>query len=240
MFLGFFIYHFKTSRKFRQSIIAALAAVIIFFSNVKTVHGTGEADAFTLQPQHLSRPGQRSGSGFFGGALGSDGSGPGKPDDSGSNSDNEGIPEYPKTDSVEETERHLANMDNHIRELDELTDSDSDTEQDQCQLKNIDEKFDSKAVQKLTKRALKNQRVKKEYEGIKQRLSEGANPIDIGKKSTNLPGNKVLIKGSHGRYLVENSGDQVNVLGIGARGDNQNIKTFEALMNKMYDLNLQY
>ena len=117
--------------------------------------------------------------------------------------------------------------------------------EDQCSLdentpNEINEKFDSKAVKKLIKTALENQRVKQEYEGIKKRINEGVNPIDIGKKSTNLPGNKVLIKGAHGRYVVEISGDQVNVLGIGARGNNKNMKTFQKLMNEMYDLNLQY
>jgi hypothetical protein len=41
-----------------------------------------------------------------------------------------------------------------------------------------------------------------------------------------------LIKGGHGRYLVEISGYQVNVLGIGARANNQNMKTFQKLMIK--------
>jgi hypothetical protein len=85
-----------------------------------------------------------------------------------------------------------------------------------------------------------NQKVKQEYEGIKKRINEGVDPIDIGKKSTNLPGNKVLIKGAHGRYVVEIFGDQVNVLGMGARGNNRNMQTFQNLMNEMYGLNLQY
>jgi len=118
-------------------------------------------------------------------------------------------------------------------------------QEDQCSLdentsNEINEKFDSKAVKKLIKTALENQRVKQEYEGIKKRINEGVNPIDIGKKSTNLSGNKVLIKGAHGRYVVEISGDQVNVLGIGACGNYKNMKTFQKLMNEMYDLNLQY
>lgn len=58
---------------------------------------------------------------------------------------------------------------------------------DQCSLdenttNEINEKFDSKAVKKLIKTALENQRVKQEYEGIKKRINEGVNPIDIGKK----------------------------------------------------------
>jgi hypothetical protein len=45
--------------------------------------------------------------------------------------------------------------------------------------------------------------VKQEYEVIKKRLKESVNPIDIGKKSTRISSNKVLIKGAHGRYVVE-------------------------------------
>jgi hypothetical protein len=44
----------------------------------------------------------------------------------------------------------------------------------------------------------------------------------------------------YGRYGVEISGDQVNLLGIGARGNNRNMQTFQNLMNEIYDLNLQY
>jgi hypothetical protein len=65
-------------------------------------------------------------------------------------------------------------------------------------------------------------------------------PIEIGKKSIKLPDNKVLIKAAHGRYVVEVFEDQVNVLGIGARGNNKNMQTFQNFMNEMYDLNLQY
>lgn len=59
-------------------------------------------------------------------------------------------------------------------------------EAEQCSLdentpNEINEKFDSKAVKKLIKTALENQRVKQEYEGIKKRINEGVNPIDIGK-----------------------------------------------------------
>jgi len=47
----------------------------------------------------------------------------------------------------------------------------------------INEKFESKAVKKLVKKALNNQDVKKEYDRIKKRIEEGVNPINIGDKS---------------------------------------------------------
>lgn len=42
------------------------------------------------------------------------------------------------------------------------------------------------------------------------------------------------------RYLVKVSGNQVTVLGISCRGNDKNIGRFERLMNKMYDVDLQY
>ena len=118
-------------------------------------------------------------------------------------------------------------------------------EAQQCELNEdipykINEKFESNDVKKLVKTVLDNQRVKQEYQGIKKRLKEGLNPIDIGKDSTRVSSNKVLIKVGHGRYLVEISGNQVNVLGIGARVNAKNMNNFRDLMNKKYGLNLQY
>jgi hypothetical protein len=114
-------------------------------------------------------------------------------------------------------------------------------ENSQDAARTVTEKLDeSNAVKKLVKTALKNQNVRNEYVRIKKRLEEGINPVDIGKKSGPVASNKVLIKGDEGRYLVEVSGNQVNVLGICARGNRKNIKTFERLMNEMYDVNIQY
>ena len=97
--------------------------------------------------------------------------------------------------------------------------------------------YNPNAVKKLVNTALNNQDVKKEYYRIKKRLEEGVNPVDIGKKSTPVSSNKVLIKVDEGRYLVEVSGNQVKVLGMCDRSNNKNVKT---LMNRMYDVDLKY
>lgn len=113
---------------------------------------------------------------------------------------------------------------------------------EECELeKKVEEKFDeSNAVKKLVGIALKNQDVKNEYGRIKKRLEEGINPVDIGKKSTPVASNKVLIKGDEGRYLVEVSGDQIKVLGMCARGNRKNVNSFKTLMNEMYGVSLKY
>ena len=96
-FLGSFIYFYKTSGKFRKSIIAAFASATFFLSGLTTARAAGEADAFTPQPQC---PSHRSG--FFSGRSSNDGSGPGKPDDFGSDSGSgrDGLPQFPQTESV--------------------------------------------------------------------------------------------------------------------------------------------
>ena len=101
-FLGLLIYFYKTSGKFRKSIVAAFAAATFFFSGLPPARAAGEADAFRPKPQHRSRPSHRSG--FFSGRSSNDGSGPGKPDDFGSDSDRDGLPQFPQTESVEKTE----------------------------------------------------------------------------------------------------------------------------------------
>lgn len=49
IFLVFFVYFYKTSGKFRQSIIAAFVTLTVFFSSQKAAHSIGQADGFTLQ-----------------------------------------------------------------------------------------------------------------------------------------------------------------------------------------------
>ena len=115
------------------------------------------------------------------------------------------------------------------------------SDQPQNAARTVTDKFNkSNAVKNLVKTALKDQDVLKEYTRIKKRLEEGINPVDIGKKSTPVASNKVLLKADEGRYLVEVSENQVNVLGIAARGNKKNIKKFENLMNEIYGVNLQY
>ena len=54
---------------------------------------------------------------------------------------------------------------------------------EQCELsedtpREINEKFESNSIKKLVRRALANQRVKKEYIRIKTPLEKGINPLD--------------------------------------------------------------
>jgi len=138
-FLGLFIYFYKTSGNFRKSIIAAFAAATFFFSGLTTARAAGETDAFTPQPQYQSRPSHRSG--FFSGRSSNDGSGPGKPDDFGSDSDRDGLPQFPQTESVEKTEERVERIDDHLRQMNEVSDSGTESEsesEDECRARSID------------------------------------------------------------------------------------------------------
>ena len=55
----------------------------------------------------------------------------------------------------------------------------------------INERFEKKTIERFANTALQNQKVKQEYERIKKRIEQGVDPIDIGDKTTRLPGNKV-------------------------------------------------
>jgi hypothetical protein len=65
--------------------------------------------------------------------------------------------------------------------------------EEQCELNantpcKVNEKFESNSVKKIVQRALKNTKLNKEYQRIQKRIEAGVAPIEIGNKSTNLPG----------------------------------------------------
>lgn len=97
---------------------------------------------------------------------------------------------------------------------------------------------------KQWKKKIKNKKLKElvaaeeeECTRVKTLLQSGSHPTSIGSKSTHLRGNKFLIKGKHGRYLVEMVNDEVSILGVGDRSD---MTRFVKLMNNEYDVNLKY
>lgn len=122
IFLGLFFYFYKTSGKFRKSIISAFAAMSFYFSGLPSAHSAGGADAFTTQNQpHQSRFQKRQG--IFGRKSNNDGSG---------GDDDKGIPQYSKPESVETTKERFQKIQEQVVKLEEVTDSDSESEEDQC------------------------------------------------------------------------------------------------------------
>ena len=203
-FLGLFFYFYKTSGKFRQSIISAFVAMSFYFSVLSPVHsaGPGQAEGFTPQnQQHQSRPSHRSG--FFSGRSSNDGSGPGKPDDFGSDSGGDGLPKLPETECIEKTEERVENIENinwsNGRKFRFQKEECEATEQLQ-----VEESYKSNSdLKKVTKNAHKSKRAVKNLEDVKQKLSEGADPMKIGHKPTNLGNDFYYIRKSDARIIVK-------------------------------------
>lgn len=126
-FLSLFLDFYKTTRKFRQSILAAFVAVSFYFSGMKSAHsaGSGQLEGFTTQNQHhRSRSQQREG--IFGHKSNNDGSGSGKPNDDGSGGGFDSLSKYPKPESVEKTQERVDHIDERLHGLEEISDTESE------------------------------------------------------------------------------------------------------------------
>lgn len=177
---------------------------------------------------------------MFSSRSSNDGSGLGKPDDFGSDSDRDGLPQFPQTESIEETEEHLSIIDKQINKLEEVTDSDSESECESTEQPEVNESFKSNSsLEKVTKRALENQDVKREYTRILKRIGEGVDPMDIGRSSTDLGNNLTYGRGRHGRYIVKNDNGVKDIVGIAYRGARNDMKTLAKEMNKLYNVNIE-
>jgi hypothetical protein len=128
---------------------------------VSSVEGFGQSAPYT-------RPGSNRGnptSGVFGGASGSNG---GSGSGNGGGCEPNKIPTYPKFESFDNSKEWLQVLKKKSRQLQEELDElllKSETE--------VNEIFSKNNVKSLVKKALKNQKVKKEYQNIKERLNQG-------------------------------------------------------------------
>ena len=104
--------------------------------------------------------------------------------------------------------------------------------------RSVTERFETSAVSKLAKTSLKNSQLKKEYARVKESIKEGIHPVNVGYNSAFVSSDKVLVKCSKGRGAI--FGGICEILGFVARTDEKSVNRFEKLMNKLYNLNLQY
>ena len=164
-----FFYFYKTSGKFRQSIIAAFVTIIFFYSSQQPAHSVGEADAFNFQQQQQHTVSSRD-SGIFGHKSRSNSSpGPEKPN----GSDDSGMPKFPETESVHQTKDRLDNIDQYIDNIDNMEESsDSESEEGQCKVTavKITEKFQLNPIKKLVNKAFFNSSIFPFYIIIFKRL----------------------------------------------------------------------
>jgi len=103
----------------------------------------------------------------------------------------------------------------------------------------VTENFKTSSVKKLSKASLKNPNLKKEYKAVRSKIEEGVHPVNLSEKSTYVSSTKVLVKKSEGRYLVDVSDTNANIVAIGNRSDKKCMSKFQTLMNKLYNLDLK-
>ena len=101
------------------------------------------------------------------------------------------------------------------------------------------ERFETKAVKNLAKISLKNPRVNKEYLEIKAQIEQGVHPVNLSNKSTYISSTKVLVKKPEGRYIVDVSDTEAQIVGVSSRKNKKDMSKFETLMNELYNLDLK-
>ena len=105
--------------------------------------------------------------------------------------------------------------------------------------RSVSERFETNAVKNLAKISLKNPRVNKEYLEIKAQIEQGVHPVNLSNKSTYISSTKVLVKKPEGRYIVDVSDTEAQIVGVSSRKNKKSMGKFKNLMNKLYDLNLE-
>lgn len=227
LFTSLFIYCYKTSGRFRQSIIASFAGVLFAFGSTDTmISGFDQVNAFRDGQHTCKNPRGTSARRLKNPNFGS-GSG-------GGDGDGNNNPQFPKAESIEETEGRINRIDSLMKKMK------NNQEDEETPVVSVSETVDKhNSSRKIKRKALKDSRLKKEYESYKQRLEEGVNPIDLrSKKTTKIPPNFILIKGKYGRYLVrQNLENNVDIVGVASRS---NILDFKTAMKKLYGVNLKY
>lgn len=115
-------------------------------------------------------------------------------------------------------------------------------EEDQCPINQVEvkESFRShNSLRKASERALRNQDLKNEYTRIKQRVSEGVDPMKIGRGATDLGENLTYVRGRHGRYIIKDSNGVKDFVGIAYRGSKNDMRTLATAMNNIYNVNIE-
>ena len=106
-------------------------------------------------------------------------------------------------------------------------------------LRSVSERFQTKAVKKLSKTCLKNPRLQKEYKSVKDLLRKGVYSTNLSKKSTYVSSTIILVKKPEGRYLMEVSDTSVEIIGVSSRSNEKCMSKFKTLMNQLYNLDIK-
>ncbi len=163
--------------------MSALVAAFMLSSGPLESEAKG-ADAFT--PQHQTPHSQRNRDSFSQAAKKPTSNGPGKPNNTGSDGggdDSNDMPQYPKTESVQETEKRIENIDEYIARMEES----SDSEEEECEATEQKKEIRSRIKEdpglvRAAEEACKNMDVQKDINHLEEELAKGNENPGIGRK----------------------------------------------------------
>jgi len=81
----------------------------------------------------------------------------------------------------------------------------------------------------------------KDLEDVKQKLSEGADPMKIGRKPTNLGNNFYYIRKSDARIIVklDQTTGNSDIVAFALRSNTKNMETFATVVNSQCDTKIK-
>ena len=112
--------------------------------------------------------------------------------------------------------------------------SDTDSECEAAEQLQIEESYKSNsALKKPTANAHKNEGAVKKLKNVKQKLSEGVNPMQIGYHPTNLGNNFYYIRKAPARIVVkiDPTTGNADIVAFALRTNEDNMKTLATVVN---------
>lgn len=119
--------------------------------------------------------------------------------------------------------------------------SDSDSGEEQCEATEqfqVEESYKSNSdLKKVTKNAHKSKRAVKNLEDVKQKLSEGENPMKIGYEPTNLGNGFYYIRKPYARIVVKLNRTTGNsdIVAVAPRSNTKTMAKFAKTVNSEFD-----
>lgn len=132
------------------------------------------------------------------------------------------MPEYPKTESVQETEKRIENMDEWIARMEESSDSESEENQCETEEKTIVNRMEENPALVRESKRMKDQAAQRDIKNLIKQLSLGNENPGIG--TTRVKGLKNVSEArarNEGRVYFREKNGKIEILATSNK-DNQN------------------
>ena len=116
--------------------------------------------------------------------------------------------------------------------------SDSDSEENQCEARQVDESYKSNsALKKITEKAQQNVGVINDVENVKKTLTESTDPMKIGYKPTKLGNDFYYIRKSDARIVVklDRTTGNSDIVAVAPRSNTKIMSKFAKIVNSEFD-----